>query len=81
MKRDKPGIRDYLVHAKYFILIWLSISGLLFRRGPVGLIRDLRRYPWLFQFLKAARLMNRHLANRGISRTSTSYSANAPLDV
>lgn len=69
MDTIKPSIADYLKQAKYFCLIWISFATLALRRGPVSLLRDMRRYPWLFILLRAPRLMGRLAKGRtGIYR-------------
>ena len=52
---ESRSLKDSAIYAKYWTLIWATILKLvlklLLKRGPVGLIRELVRYPWIFQFL------------------------------
>ncbi len=50
--------KDFLVYAKYWVLIWLCIAKLVARRGP-GFVRELVRYPWMLYLLKVTGLMRR----------------------
>lgn len=59
MNKNRPSVADYLIHAKYFILIWISFTMLALRRGPIALLRDMKRYPWLLILLRAPVLMGR----------------------
>jgi hypothetical protein len=59
MKKNRPSAGDYLKHVKYFILIWISFTLLAIRRGPLTLIRDIRRYPWILTLLRTPCLMGR----------------------
>lgn len=69
MDNIKPSVVDYLKHAKYFCLIWISFATLALRRGPLSLLLDMRRYPWLLILLKAPMLMGRLAKGRaGIYR-------------
>ncbi|HPV41140.1 MAG TPA: 2-hydroxyacyl-CoA dehydratase family protein [Spirochaetota bacterium] len=64
MNNIRPSAADYLKHAKYFIHILFSFTMLAARRGPISLLRDMRRYPWLFILLRAPLLMGRLAAGR-----------------
>lgn len=60
---EAKSLKDSLIYTKYWALIWAAIIKfiikLLFKRGPVGLIRELIHYPWILQFLFATRLLRR----------------------
>jgi hypothetical protein len=57
------NLADARVFVKYWALTWLSILklilGVIFRRGPLALIRLLIHYPWIFILLRVNGLMNR----------------------
>jgi len=57
------NLSDARVFVKYWALTWLSILklilGVIFRRGPLALIRLLVHYPWIFILLRVNGLMNR----------------------
>ncbi|HHO77384.1 MAG TPA: 2-hydroxyacyl-CoA dehydratase [Deltaproteobacteria bacterium] len=50
--------KDFLVYAKYWLLIWACIAKLVVKRGP-GFVRELARYPWMLHLLRVTRLMRR----------------------
>ncbi len=62
------GLKDILIYAKYWALIWMLIVKLgftlLVRKGPVGVVRILMKYPWLLTFLQATRLLRRLTRDR-----------------
>ncbi|MBP7739007.1 MAG: 2-hydroxyacyl-CoA dehydratase [Spirochaetes bacterium] len=64
MDNTGPSAGDYLKHGKYLILILLSFAHLALRRGPLSLIRDMMRYPWILTLLKAPLLMGRFAHGR-----------------
>ncbi len=64
MNNSRPSIGDYLIHAKYLALTWISFAFLALRRGPVALIRDIKRYPWILILLKSPFLMGRFAKGR-----------------
>jgi benzoyl-CoA reductase/2-hydroxyglutaryl-CoA dehydratase subunit BcrC/BadD/HgdB len=56
--------RDFPVYAKYWLLIWWCIIKLVARRGPVGFVRELIRYPWMLHLLRVTGLMRRFCRGR-----------------
>ncbi|MFZ2632187.1 MAG: 2-hydroxyacyl-CoA dehydratase family protein [Desulfosalsimonadaceae bacterium] len=61
---EAKSFEDAFIYTKYWALIWASIlkfiGKLLFKRGPIVLIRELFfRYPWILKFLSATKLMRR----------------------
>jgi len=60
---EAKSLKDSFIYAKYWALIWGSVfklvGKLLFKRGPMGIIRELRQYPWILQLLGATRLLRR----------------------
>jgi hypothetical protein len=60
---EVKSLNDALIYIKYWALIWAAIFGLilklLFKKGPLFLIRQLIRYPWIFILLKATGLLRR----------------------
>ncbi len=75
-----PG--DFLVYARYWLLIWLCIFRMALKRGP-GIVREFIRYPWMLQLLKVTGLMRRLTRGRkGIYLESicmTIYTVSATL--
>ncbi len=57
--------RDFLVYAKYWLLIWACIARVVIKRGPIGFIRELQRYPWMLYLLCVTGLMRRLTRGRG----------------
>lgn len=61
LESRRPG--DILIYAKYWLLIWGSIlkfgGRLLLKKGPVGTIRVLVNYSWLFPLLRITQFMSR----------------------
>jgi benzoyl-CoA reductase/2-hydroxyglutaryl-CoA dehydratase subunit BcrC/BadD/HgdB len=57
-------MRDALIFTKYWILIWLRIAHLGLRHGLFDMLRDLRRYPWVWYFVKVNTLMRRMTRGR-----------------
>ncbi len=61
LESGRPG--DILIYAKYWLLIWGMIfkfvGTLLFKKGPIGTIRVLINYPWIFILLRATQLQAR----------------------
>jgi len=59
---------DALVFIKYWTLTWLGIITFIlevvFRRGPINLIRLLRHYPWIFTLLRVNGLARRAVRGR-----------------
>jgi hypothetical protein len=64
MNNSKPSVGDYLKHIKYFIIIWTSFVIFAVRRGPISLIRDIIRYPWILILLRVPSLMGRFAKGR-----------------
>lgn len=60
---EVKSINDALIYTKYWALIWATILKLVLRlflkKGPIGLIRELVRYPWIFQFLRTTGALRR----------------------
>ena len=65
---ESKSIGDSAIYIKYWALTWAAIFKLilklLFKKGPVVLIRELMHYPWLFVFLRATGLMRRFTRGR-----------------
>lgn len=55
--------KDFLIYARYWVLIWLCIAKLVLKRGP-GFVRELIRYPWMLYLLKVTGLMRRLCRSR-----------------
>ncbi|HOD16770.1 MAG TPA: 2-hydroxyacyl-CoA dehydratase family protein [Spirochaetota bacterium] len=55
---------DQIIFIKYSILIWLRIVRLGLRHGPVNMVREIRRYDWLWYLLKVNGLMRRMVRGR-----------------
>ena len=51
--------KDFRVYAKYWLLIWMCIFKVVVKRGPIGFIRELIRYPWMLHLLRVTGLMRR----------------------
>ncbi len=73
---EAKSLKDSFIYAKYWALIWGNIfkfvGKLLFKRGPTGIIRELRRYPWILQLLGVTKLLRRITHGRkGIYLEST----------
>ena len=56
--------RDFLVYARYWLLIWACIFKVVIKRGPIGFIRELHRYPWMLYLLYVTGLMRRLIRGR-----------------
>ncbi|PKL37857.1 MAG: 2-hydroxyacyl-CoA dehydratase [Spirochaetae bacterium HGW-Spirochaetae-1] len=59
MNKNRPSVSDYLTHARHVVLILSSFALLALRLGPLGLVRNIRRYPWILILLRAPFLMGR----------------------
>jgi benzoyl-CoA reductase/2-hydroxyglutaryl-CoA dehydratase subunit BcrC/BadD/HgdB len=61
LESKRPG--DILIYTKYWLLIWGMIfkfvGRLLLKKGPIGTIRVLINYPWIFILLLATQLQAR----------------------
>ncbi len=53
------SVIDYYILTKHRIINWLNIVKMVLRHGPYDIIRELRRYPWILEFLKVNHLMTR----------------------
>jgi len=51
--------KDFLVYAKYWLLICACIVKVIIKRGPIGFIRELYHYPWMLYLLCVTGLMRR----------------------
>jgi 2-hydroxyglutaryl-CoA dehydratase D-component len=61
---ESKNLKDSYIYTKYCALIWAPILKLvfklLFKRGPIFLVRELFfHYPWMLRFLGATRLLRR----------------------
>lgn len=60
---ETKSLTDAFIYAKYWTLIWGNIfkfvGKMLLKRGPIGVIRVLRQYPWILVFLGATKLLRR----------------------
>ena len=60
---EVKSLKDAFVYTKYWTLIWgclfKLVGRLLLKRGPIGVIRVLRQYPWLLRFLGVTNLLRR----------------------
>jgi len=60
---ESKNLKDSLIYARYWALIWAVILKfvirLLFKRGPIGIIRVLVGYPWILHLLRVTGLMRR----------------------
>jgi len=56
--------RDFLVYARYWLLIWACIIKVVIKRGPIGFVRELFRYPWMLYLLYVTGLMRRLIRGR-----------------
>ena len=65
---DSRNPKDALVYIKYWALTWKTILGLffkmLFKRGPIGLIRILIHYPWILILIGVNGLSRRLVKGR-----------------
>ena len=65
---EAKNLTNALIYTKYWALIWGNILKLvlklLFKRGPMGLIRELRQYPWILQLLGVTKLLRRITCGR-----------------
>lgn len=50
-------LKDRLKTGKYMFLNWLYIVMMALKNGPYDMVRDLMRYPWLWELLKVNRLL------------------------
>jgi benzoyl-CoA reductase/2-hydroxyglutaryl-CoA dehydratase subunit BcrC/BadD/HgdB len=57
-------VKDQYIFIKYSIMIWLSIARLGMKHGPINMIRELRRYEWLWYLLNVTGLMKRMVKGR-----------------
>jgi len=58
------SLPDLLVYSRYWVLIWFHILKVVMRRGPIGFVRELIRYPWMLHLLRATALMRRFARGR-----------------
>ena len=60
---ETKSLGDAFIYIKYWAFIWgiifKFVGTLLFKRGPVGAVRELRQYPWILRFLSATKLLRR----------------------
>ena len=61
---EAKSFSDAFIYTKYWAFIWGNIFKfiirLLFKRGPIVLVRELFfRYPWILKFLSATKLLRR----------------------
>ena len=58
--RDMTSLsfKDFLVYAKYWLLVVGSIAKLALKRGP-GFFGELKRYPWMLDLLRVTGMMRR----------------------
>ena len=60
---EAKSLKDLLIYTKYWALTWAVIIKLilklLFKKGPIVLVRELIHYPWMFTLLRATGLMRR----------------------
>ena len=74
---EANSFEDAFIYTKYWAFIWGNIFKfiirLLFKRGPIVLIRELFfRYPWILKFLTATKLLRRlTLGRKGAYLEST----------
>jgi len=60
----RPGIADIAVTTKYKLLNLAAIGWMGLKNGPFDMIRDLRRYPWMWHFMKVNGLITKLTAGR-----------------
>lgn len=58
------NMKDRMVYAKYWLIIWAKILVLVLKHGPYDMVRDMIRYPWLIKMLKVTGLMTRLVRGR-----------------
>jgi len=58
-------ITDMRIHARYWLRNWGHIGSINLRRGPLFMLRKMRRYPWLMEILKTNRLLYMMVHSRG----------------
>jgi hypothetical protein len=73
---EAKSFNDAFIYTKYWALIWGSIfklvGKLFIKRGPIGVFRVLRQYPWILRFLGATKLLRRlTLGRKGAYLEST----------
>lgn len=55
----KISLADRAVSGKYKLLNWAFIAKMGLKNGPYQMMRDLMRYPWLWELLKVNRLISK----------------------
>ncbi len=74
----KPDFSDHMICARYRMQNWMHILSMVMRHGPYDTAREMMRYPWIFELLKANRLMGRMTRDRkGNYRESIAMIINA----
>lgn len=60
---ETKSVTDAFIYTKYWVLTWGVILKLViklfFRRGPMGVVRVLKQYPWILRFLSTTKLLRR----------------------
>ncbi len=64
MAHLKVIIMDYCMLAAYRAVNWLHILRMIVRHGPFDTIREIKKYPWILELLKANRLLKRLTVGR-----------------
>lgn len=70
----KGTIRDRAVHARYRAVNWAAIGMMGLKNGPLRLLRQMRRYPWLRNMMKANNILDMAVATRtGLYRQASAF--------
>ena len=60
----RPGISDRWTVFRYKMRNLMTIARMVARHGPFDMLRDLKRYPWIWDLLKVNKLMDKFCENR-----------------
>ncbi len=81
MEDTKPGFSDYLEFNKYRAINLMHIGRMAAKHGPFDLLRDMKRYPWLWDLLKVNSLLRRLVDGRsGNYRTAVAMVLGGVVD-
>ena len=81
MENTKPGLSDYLEFNKYRAINLMHIGRMAAKHGPFDLLRDMKRYPWIWDLLQVNSLLRRLVKGRsGNYRTAVAMVLGGVVD-
>ena len=81
MEITKHGFSDYLEFHKYRAINLMHIAKMAAKHGPFDMLRDLKRYPWIWDLLEVNSLLKRLVEGRsGNYRTAVAMVLGGVVD-